>query len=251
MSGENKEQLITFFAKWNSPKVVALNSFTFSNETMVHKAANVMFPFAPTSTKWDGRTNENFDYYYSYANFSDDAINLSKIPETDTLVITLQAGLSGSFHQNISYNDTLLSNTYQSGTPVPPNTFSLQCGVVDYAPSQTSAASAAKVEVTNSSFPYVQMQATLTLTDDNVMGTCVGTVYGNPIPFFSVSNSIQQGDSNVCTANTPPDQLTSLAFANMVIAFGVMNLCAKASSRISEVGWIAFFKTFGARVLDL
>jgi hypothetical protein len=266
-------QDITFYAKWQSCGILQSGGLSFTDQTVVHKTGNVNFPFAKGNKSAtytsdgsapfgielmsdvavnaldDDSSPTDDDYYYSYGVLTPQNISAHK---NNALSITLSTNIGPNSASSLNYSNSMILNM----TTVPEGDdamcFSLVCGALDYFMDKSSAQSSSAVEVLSSSgSPFVQLQGSLVQTSDTVTGTCTATVYGSPMPFFFSTTGVTQSPSYLCTAKSTLAQITSLSFANLLIAFGVMNFAAKAANRISKVGWSKFLTSCGAEVLDI
>lgn len=279
-TGYSAVQDITFYAVWQSCGLLQDNSLTFTSHTTVHKTGNVEFPFHAGNKSHtfdtgddDGSGTANGMEYVSAYGFVPDAGNGTTPSDDDDgyysyygdlnptnlsahknngMSITLSSNIGAGSAAYLNYSNSLAVNMSSIPTAGGTMCFNLVCGVLDHFVDKASTQSSSAVEVLSTSdSPYVQMQGVLAQTSDTVTGTCTATVYGNPMPFFFVSNGVTQSPSYLCTAKSTLAQITSLSFANLLIAFGVMNFAAKASNRISKVGYYRFATSCGAEVLDI
>jgi hypothetical protein len=278
-------QDITFYANWQSCGAMTTGSLSLPTQKAIHQTGNVNFPFAKgnksTTYDMDGdvpagyesfrplvEETESFEveaaddltgedgYYYSYGvldpkNVSKHKNNAMSITlSVDALSYTGTSIMKSGIYSNVTYSNTANISYVEPDTEG--NCFTLVCGAIDYFTDKTSKFSSSAVEVLSTSAnPYIQMQAVLASSSTSITGTCTATVYGSPMPFFFTSSAVTQSTSFLCSAKSTNAQVSSLSFANLLIAFGVMNFAAKASNRISKVGFSKFITSCGAEVLDI
>lgn len=66
---------------------------------------------------------------------------------------------------------------------------------------------------------YVGLQSSISITNTTVTGTCTGVIYGNNVPFFTSTNSIQQSNSKVCKSR--PSTAEALSNRYILILFNI------------------------------
>lgn len=218
----NEYQRILFHGEWDSCGSLMTSSFTFDSLKLV-KSAYVMFPFNRNGLEmWKEASSPVDAMYYG----TGDPQSRAGIPQRDQVKTTILGSFWGTTQSSWTYE--VNGSTADVLTPEG-NCFRLNCGAQAWLSdvyNSSDETQMTEIFATNVSYRayQVKVSAEMTTTDKAVMGSCTGVVFGQPIVFFSVSKSIVQEISYLCTTETNWFNAASLALSISASVLGATNV---------------------------